>query len=188
MKSRSLVFVIIALLTAIYPFAVYFGISHYGPTPLALVLLSVLIARALFAGERMKTAQTIQLALVGGLCLFAICLQSESLLLYYPVIMSLCIAGFFWFSLSTELPLIERFASVFKNEISDHAKRYMRGLTKIWAIILLLNASVAFYTACCLSVKQWALYNGAIAYIVFAVFTVFELVNRHFFKKRHGGL
>ena len=185
MKSRSLVFILIALVTAIYPFVVYFGITHYGPTSLALILLSVLIIRTLFAGKQMKTAQSIQLVLVGSLCLLTIWLQSETLLLYYPVIMSLCVAGFFWFSLNTETPLIERFASVFKNEISHHAKRYMRELTKVWAVILLINAGVAFYTAYYLTVKQWALYNGAIAYMVFAVFTLLELVNRYFFKKRH---
>ncbi len=185
MKSKNLVFILIALVTALYPFVVYFGISHFGPTSLALVLFSVLVVRTLFVGDQMKTAQTIQLVLVGGLCFLAIWMQSETLLLYYPVLMNMCVAGFFGFSLTTDTPLIERFARVFKDEISYRGKRYMRELTKVWAVILLLNAGVAFYTANYLTVKQWALYNGAIAYVFFAVFTLFELVNRYFYRKRH---
>jgi uncharacterized membrane protein len=60
----------------------------------------------------------------------------------------------------------------------------MRGLTKLWALLLLLNAAVAAYTACCLSLAEWTIYNGVIAYLVFGAFTLGELINRHFYKKR----
>jgi uncharacterized membrane protein len=60
----------------------------------------------------------------------------------------------------------------------------MRGLTKAWAVILLLNSVMSFYTACCLSISQWAFYNAVIAYVFFGVFTLIELTYRQYYKKK----
>ena len=176
---------LIALITAVYPLAVYFGIAYLQPGSLALILFGVLLLRFILLGKNMSLMQSLPLLLVGGLCLAVIWYQSDTLLRYYPVLMNLCFAGFFWFSLSGEKTLIERFATVLNKEFDHHTLRYMRGLTKAWAILLLLNAFVSLYTACCVSFKSWAIYNGLIAYLVFAVFTLFELGFRHNYKKRH---
>lgn len=185
MRPKTILIGAIAVATAVYPFIVYFGLDRFGTAALALILFAALLVRLLLLGKHERRAQFVQLLLVGSLCLLAAWFQSETLLRYYPVLMNFGFAAFFWFSLSSDQSLIERFARVFIQDISAHAKRYMRGLTKVWALLLLLNSVIALYTACCLSIKQWALYNGAIAYIVFGVFTLFELVYRHYYKKRH---
>ena len=184
MQPQTLLISVIALTTAVYPFFVYFGLSRLGPSILALILFAVILARFLLLGQHRRRPQLPQLLLVGGLCLLAAWFQSETLLRYYPVLMNLGFALFFWFSLHTEKPLIERFASVFIEDISVHAKRYMRGLTMIWAMLLLLNSVISLYTACCVSIQQWALYNGAIVYLVFGIFALCEFIYRQHYKKR----
>lgn len=186
MRTQALLIAVIAIATAVYPLIVYTGINQLGPSILSLVLFSLMLARVILRGEYHQPEQYVQLFLVGSLCLFAAWQKSEMILRYYPVAMSLGFAGFFAVSLRAETTLVERFASVFVKDIEDHQRQYMRGLTVCWSVLLLLNAGVAAYTACCLSLSQWTLYNGAIAYIVFGLFSLGELVNRYFYKKRYA--
>jgi len=186
MRAHIILFVIIAGITAVYPFIVYTGLNEFGPSMLSLVLFALLLARVVLRGDYHQPEQYAQLLLVGSLCLVAAWLQSELLLRFYPVLMSLGFAGFFALSLRTPHSLIERFARTFISDIEPHQQAYMRVLTKIWAGLLVVNAVVAAYTACCLSLKYWTLYNGAIAYIIFGVFSLGELVNRYFYKKRYA--
>lgn len=185
MRPQVILFGAIAVATAVYPFIVYTGLNQFGPAPLSLVLFGLLLGRVILRGEYHQPEQYAQLALVGSLCLLAAWQKSELILRYYPVAMSLGFAGFFAISLKAKTTLIERFASVFVKDIEEHQRQYMRVLTKLWALLLLLNAGVAAYTACCLSLARWTLYNGAIAYVVFGLFTLGELINRHFYKKRY---
>lgn len=185
MRPQTILFAAVAIATVAYPLIVYNGIQQLGPSVLSIILFCLLLGRVVLRGEYHQPEQYVQLVLVGGLCLFAAWQQSEFALRLYPVAMSLGFACFFAISLRAETTLIERFASVLVKDIEEHQRQYMRGLTLLWAILLLVNAMVAAYTACCLSLSQWTLYNGAIAYIVFGVFTLCELINRHFYKKRY---
>lgn len=185
MRPQVILFFIIATATVVYPFIVYTGLTQFGAAPLSLVLFALLLARVILRGDYHQPEQYVQLLLVGSLCLVAAWLNNETLLRFYPVLMSLGFACFFALSLRTPTSLIERFSSVFIKDIEEHKREYMRGLTKIWAVLLMLNAVVAGYSACCLSLKQWTLYNGVLAYVVFGLFSLGELVNRYFYKKRY---
>lgn len=182
---RATIFTVVAAIAAVYPFLIYFGLSQYGIRPLALFLLVVLCLRVLLWQQFSHREKVILLGLIVLLCGFAAWLQSEALLRYYPVLMNLGFSLVFISSLFTEKPIIERLMSLVVQDFSEPALRYIRGLTLAWGIILLLNALVSFYTACCLSLQQWTIYNGAIVYLLFGLFTLGELVFRHFYKKVH---
>lgn len=186
MRFKLVLFAAIAIATAVYPFIVYTGLNSFGPASLSLVLFALLLGRVILRGQYRMPEQYAQLGLVGTLCLLAAWRDSEIILRYYPVAMSLGFSLFFAISLFAETSLVERFASLRVKHIEPHQKVYMRGLTKVWSLLLLMNAAVAGYTACCLSLAQWTLYNGAIAYIVFGTFALAELVFRHFYKKRYA--
>ncbi len=186
MSQRALIFFAIAVVTAIYPVIIYFGLNHFGPRTLALIFIVALFVRAWLWEMFTRPEKIIYVILVGGLCLFAAWIQSEQLLRYYPVLMNFAIASFFAVSLFSDKTLIERFASVFERKIDDRAKIYMTRLTIIWALILSINGVVSFYTACCLSLQQWAIYNGVIAYIIFIVISLMELLVRRNYKKRYA--
>lgn len=182
------VFVLLAVLTVIYPFIVYTSLEAWGPGTLAMGLLVILTVRVLLRRDFRQPEQYLQLVLVGGLCVLAAWFQSEDLLRYYPVAMSLAFSGFFAVSLRSDTSMIERFANWSGDqEFETHQRRYMRQLTKVWALVLLLNASVAAYTACCMSLASWTVYNGLIAYIVLGVLGFGELVYRHFYRKKMAG-
>lgn len=186
MRTQALLVAAVAIATAVYPLIVYTGIQQVGPSVLSLILFALLVGRVILRGDYHQPEQYVQLLLVGSLCLFAAWQKSEAILRYYPVAMSLGFAGFFAISLRAETTLVERFASVFVKDIEEHQRQYMRGLTGCWSGLLLINAVVAAYTACCLPLSLWTLYNGAVAYVVFGLFTLGELVNRHFYKKRYA--
>lgn len=186
MKFPRLLFGIIGIATVVYPFIVYTSLNKIGPATLSLVLFFLLLGRVILRGEFDKPEQYAQLGLVGSLCLLAAWRDSELILRYYPVAMSLGFSLFFAISLRAEMTLVERVARIFTDEIEQHQRDYMRWFTILWALLLLINAAVAAYTACCLSLAQWTIYNGVIAYVVFGLFTLGELINRHFYKKRYA--
>ncbi len=186
MRFPSLLFALIAIAMLVYPFIVYTSLNQIGPATLSLVLFFLLLTRVILRGEFDKPEQYAQLGLVGSLCLLAAWRDSEIILRYYPVAMSLSFSLFFAISLRADMTLVERFARMFTKDIEQHQRDYMRGFTVLWALLLLANAAVAAYTACCLSLAQWTIYNGVIAYLVFGVFTLGELINRHFYKKRYA--
>ena len=186
MTHKQFIVPLIVVLAAIYPIIVFLGINHFRPRSLALMLLGIVVLRLVFLGSQANKEHYLQFIAVALLCLAAVWLDSEALLRYYPVLMNFSFAILFMSSLASDQPLIERFARFRHSDLQDHQISYMRGLTKAWAILLVLNGTVAYYTACCLSLKQWALYNGLIAYCVFALFTGIELIYRSRYKSRHA--
>lgn len=205
MYSKAFLIGLSAIVMAVYPLIVYYSIGHLPLSSLAGLLFAFCLLRVFLLDWQAsnnkennqqlsggnapslpaRSARYLQLLLVGGLCLLVVWFQNDQLLRYYPVLMNLSFATLFFWSLSTEKSLIERMMSLVKQDVSAQAKRYMRGLTKIWAALLLANTLISWYTACCLSIQYWALYNGLLAYLIFAIFTLFELVFRHHYKKRH---
>jgi len=184
-RPQILLIAAIVIATFIYPFIVFTSIEKIGPASLSIILLCLLVARVVIRGKFNEPEQYLQLALVGSLCLIAAWQQSEFLLRFYPVAMNLVFSAFFFLSLRKEITLIEKFSQYFVKNPEPHQRKYMRGLTKAWGLLLLLNACLASYTACCSSLEVWTLYNGVISYVLFGLFSLAELVNRHFYKKRH---
>ena len=184
-RSQALLIAIIAIVTLVYPFIVFTSIERIGPASLSMVLFCLLVARVIIRGQLKEPEQYLQLVLVGSLCLIAAWRQSELLLRFYPVMMNLVFSIFFFLSLHKEVTLIEKFSQYFVKDPEPHQRRYMRGLTKAWAWLLLVNAFIATYTACCSSLQIWTFYNGIISYLLFGLFSLSELINRYFYKKRH---
>ena len=185
MKRNVVVFSAIAAVTAIYPIVIYYGLNQFGPRALAILLLLILMLRGFYWQAFKFSEKLFYLLVVGTLCALAAWFESEEMLRYYPVLMNFGIASFFFTSLFTEQTLVERFASLMSTDLSPPARRYMRQLTLIWAMLLTVNGIISSYTACCLPLKQWAFYNGVLAYMIFALFSLAELIFRHFYKKRH---
>ena len=185
MNSKKILYALIAIVTVAYPFIVYFSLDRFGPSLLSLALFIILLARVILRGEFQRPEQYAQLILVGGLCIIAAWFNSEELLRYYPVMMNLAFAGFFALSLTTETSLVERFAQMFMKEIPDEGRQYMRNLSMVWAVILIVNAAIAFYTACCLSLQAWTFYNGFLAYIFLGGFMALEYGYRQIHIKKH---
>lgn len=174
------------LLMVVYPLLVYFGMDHYGPRGLALLLIVVVLVR-FFSQRPQEVSQWLWTAILLGLCLLVLLLDSPDLLKLYPVVFSLGLSTLFLVSLSGEMTLIERMARLAgDNPTMPAAKRYMRNLTWIWAILLILNAAVAAWTALFASLYWWTLYNGLISYLILGGFMLMEMLYRRRYKRLHG--
>jgi len=184
MRSQAILIAAIAIATLVYPFIVFTSIERVGPASLSIVLFCLLVARVIIRRRFKDPEQYVQLMLVGSLCLMAAWMKSETLLRFYPVAMNLAFSLFFFYSLTKEVTLIEKFSQYMVKDPEPYQRQYMRGLTKAWAILLLVNAGFAAYTACCASLEIWTFYNGVISYVLFGLFSLLELINRHFYKKR----
>ncbi|MEM6484258.1 MAG: hypothetical protein AAF662_04655 [Pseudomonadota bacterium] len=185
LQTKAVVLALVGIATVGYPFIVYGTLKEFGPSLLSVALLFLLVARVVLRGEFHQPEQRLQLILVGSLCLLAALFASQALLQYYPVLMSLSFAMFFLFSLRDKQSLVERFARIFRSDFQLYQIRYMRRLSALWACLLLLNAGAAAYTACCTSLAAWTLYNGAIAYGLFAAVMVLEYGFRQFYERRY---
>jgi len=185
MSQRAALFTLVAIIAAVYPFLIYFGLNEFGIRSIAVLLLIVLSLRVLLWQQFKKQEKVALILLIFVLCGLAAWLRSEAILRYYPVLMNLGFGTVFLISLRTKQPLIERIMRLVIKDLPKRAIGYMRGLTLAWGIVLIANAFISFYTACCLSLQQWTIYNGAIAYALFGTFALAELVYRHYYKKRH---
>jgi len=174
----------LGLVSIIYPFVVYYGLNQFGPASLALLLLVVMVLRVLIKGSLHEPSQWLQLVVLSVFCVLVMLVNSEELLRFYPVLMSLGFSALFALSLKSKTSLVERFAKMSGQVYPPKAIHYMRNLTKIWAVLLFLNAFVASYTACCTTLKTWTLYNGLIAYFILGGFAVVELIFRYFYRQR----
>jgi uncharacterized membrane protein len=171
------------LLGITYPFLVYFGIQRFNASAFAIILLIALAIRGYSTMSMLNFWQTASLIVLVTYSLVTAILNSQVMLLFYPVIASISIACVFFVSLKDKQPLLEKVAERMGEIINKHAQHYLYWLTFIWGILLVINGVIAAYTAFYLTLKQWALYNGFISYVLFGSFFIIELIFRHFYKK-----
>jgi len=184
MPYKVIISVLISIAMVIYPFLVYYGLSEYGPATFAVALFVLLICRVVVKGNFHEPSQWLQLIVVSAFCLAVVVVNSEGLLRLYPVLMNVGFALLFAFSLKSDTCLIERFTRMGKIDYPEEAVGYMRNLTAAWAVLLFINAGISAYTACCMSLKVWTVYNGLIAYFILGGFSIIEIILRPYFKKR----
>lgn len=129
--------VVLVVLTACYPAAVYFGIEYVEPRVFALILISLFGLRYLIGRLSTKEAGATNYALplfvvVALFSGWAYVTNSESLLLYYPVIVNAALLTAFAWSLIFPPPIIERLARLTEPELSANAVAYTRRVTHAW--------------------------------------------------------
>jgi len=163
--------VILVLVVAAYPFAVYFGIQFLSLGYLLAMLLAVAGLRLLLmpaqknaAGGRLGAGA---LAAILVVIAAASWLRGDSVgLLWYPVLVNLVMLGIFAFSLTQPRSLIERLARVREPDLPPSGVRYTRRVTQVWCGFFVLNGAVAAATALNGDLEVWTLYNGMIAYLL----------------------
>jgi uncharacterized membrane protein len=171
------------LLGITYPFLVYFGIQRFNASTFAIIILIALAVRGYSTMAMLNVWQAASLIVLVTYSLVTAILNSQLMLLFYPVVASISIACVFFVSLKDKQPLLEKIAERMGEVINKHAQHYLYWLTFIWGILLVINGVIAAYTTFYLTLKQWALYNGFISYILLGSFFMIELIFRHFYKK-----
>lgn len=155
--------VIVIAITAAYPLLVYFGLGHFEPRFLALLLAGLAVVRALGSRDRFWWW-----AAGAGLVLAAVSAVANQLmpLKLYPVLVNTLLLIVFSASLLHPPSMIERLARLREPDLDAHGVAYTRRVTQVWCGFFLLNGGIALATCLWASDKTWALYNGLIAYLL----------------------
>ena len=78
-----------------------------------------------------------------------------------------------------DLPtVIERIARLTDPALPDEAIPYVTGVTRVWCAFFVVNGAIALWTALAASDATWALYNGAIAYVLIGALLLGERLVR----------
>lgn len=181
-----------ALLVALYPVAVYIGLTRGNVRAVGLGLVGLLGLTILLRvrGQRREHLWPlirVPLSTAGVLALAA-ALDDARLMLALPVLVSLLLLWHFGSSLATT-PLVERFARMQKETLSPDQRRYCRTVTVVWCIFFVVNAAIAGALALWAPVAWWAMYTGLIAYGLIGLLGTTEyLVRKYRFREYGRGL
>jgi len=164
-----------ALLTLLYPLLVFFGLGHFEPRILALLLLALACVRAITSPQRIWLLATLGAALLAGISLLGNHLLPLKL---YPVLVNALFLFVFTASLAHPPTVIERLARLTTPDLPPAGIRYTRKVTWLWSAFFAINGSIALYTALWASEAAWAFYNGALAYVLMGLLFAGEWLYR----------
>lgn len=172
-----------------YPLLMYWGLQHYSPRLIA-ILLGTGVTYNLLQIQSGPYRLRLLFPVLGTLtlCVLSALLNQSSVLLYLPFLISINLGLSFSYSLVYPPSMAEVFARMSTNDISEETIRYCRLLTLIWVIFFVGNAAIASLTACCAELKVWSLYNGFIAYCAIGLLFTGELCYRYWRFRRYVGL
>lgn len=184
--------VLFAVLVIAYPFAVYFGIQSFSLKQVALMLLAVFAFRLFLQkpGSKDMAGMGSWLATVVGCGLIlAVLFFDEALFLrLYPVFMNLVMLLMFSWTLLHPPSAIERLARKVDPQLSEQGVSHTLQVTQVWCVFFIANGLVALYTALFSSMKDWALYNGFISYLLMGLLFAAEFFVRRIRQRRAGEL
>ena len=176
------------LLVIAYPAAMYLGMTHLGPRSLGLLLLGLLLPNlalrlAAAAPEQRWAVLRLPLA-IAGLVGVGAALAEPRFYLVLPVLVNLTLLANFAGSLRGPVSLVERYARLQDPELPPGGPAYCRRVTVAWCWFFVANALVSAGLAVFAPVAWWALYTGALAYMLIGLgFTIEFLVRKRVFQQ-----
>jgi uncharacterized membrane protein len=172
-----------AVITVLYPVAIWFGQGKVEPRWLALLLLLAAAARL----PAMQVSLAARWSAAAALVLAAGAVWANALLplKLYPVLVNAALLAAFGFSLASPRSMIERFARLTEPDLPPAAVAYTRVVTQVWCGFFVVNGSIALGTAIWASPAVWSLYNGVIAYVLMGLLFAGEYLVRIRFKRAH---
>jgi uncharacterized membrane protein len=170
-----------------YPFAVYLLLGRVPAGVLVLVALALVVGR-LYSLRRAAAARALMpsLTLVLAATTAVGLLDARIAALAYPVLMNLGMAAAFGLSLRKGPSLVESFASITEPDPSPAARAYMRRVSLIWCLFLMVNGGISALTALAGDMALWTLYNGLISYVLMGVLFAGEYAVRRRLRLREA--
>ena len=179
----------LALVTLLYPFAIYFGLQTFSLRYLLLLLVCLALFRLFNWRSADRLSAVIWCAVIACLVALSLWTNTELGLLLYPVAVNGSLLLVFALSLRQPQSLVERLARLQEPDLPEAAVAYTRKVTILWVCFFLCNGSVALYTVWLGNHELWLLYNGFIAYLCIGLLAAGEwLVRRKVKAKIAAGL
>lgn len=182
------------LLLLAYPALVYVGLTRLSARGVGLLLLLVLLpphlARALRREGRRHLLAVLPLPIgIAAVLLLAVVVDDERFVLALPVLVNVVLLATFAASLRGEVTMVERFARMQVDELSDEEVAYCRGVTLAWCGLFVLNGVVIAVLAVTGPLSWWTAWTGGIAYgLVGLLFGVELLIRKARFRRYGDGL
>ncbi len=175
--------ILAVLLTMLYPFIVYFGLTEFSVKEVSILLIVVLGLRFVFTVKRERRSARVVAILAIVLLTFSLVFEQAIGLLFYPVVVNLSLALIFTASIINPPTAIERLARIQEPNLSPFAVQYTATVTKVWVGFFILNGTIACYTALANDIALWTLYNGCISYMLMGLLFTVEYLIRQRVKK-----
>ncbi|MCP4446855.1 MAG: hypothetical protein GY811_16125 [Myxococcales bacterium] len=157
------------LLVVCYPVLIYVGLRYWSPRSLALMTLALVTAN-LFVRMSQKTRKELMALLpaTGTIVLLATLsasLNNATFILFTPALVNVSLLLTFALTLrKNATPLIERFARMQHDDLSEGEQRWCRNLTLVWSGFFVANGLAIVALALLAPLSWWALYTGALSY------------------------
>jgi uncharacterized membrane protein len=177
--------VLAAVLTLLYPFAIWLGYGQVEPRWLAGLLLLAVLTRL----PALKLSAAARWSVAGALVRVGYAIWSNLLLplKLYPVLVSGALLAAFGYSLRTPVSAVERMARLRGETFAPPAQAYMRTVTQVWCGFFVLNGTIAFALALWASAGAWSLYTGVVSYgLMGLLFAIEYLVRLRFKRLQHA--
>jgi uncharacterized membrane protein len=178
---RWMTFALHTLLVATYPLLVYVGAGRFSARALGLAIALVVIAAAMLRyasvrNGRIRDVLRIPLVIVSFAFIGAI-IDDHRVVMLLPVAVNAALFVQFAGSLRG-VPLVERFALLEEESLSDAQRHYCRNVTLAWSAFFVGNGATALLLALYGTRGAWALYTGVIAYGLIGLMAGTEYVIR----------
>ncbi|CAH0991519.1 intracellular septation protein A [Sinobacterium norvegicum] len=186
---KVLLNVTVGIVIAVYPLAVFFGLSYFSIAQLTSMLALIFLLRlaSLWSSQSpVKHLLAVGCVMGGVLAGLSYYFQSSDFFRYYPVVVNAIMATAFAASLLRGMPMVERLARLKESELDASGVAYTRIVTKAWLLFFIVNGLFALYTAGYTSFEFWTLYNGLLSYLLMALlFAVEWFVRQHVRRQQH---
>lgn len=188
MKGKSVIKVFLVALLVTYPLFVFLALVVF-ELPISIVSIGMMIiAIAYFGFFNTKGKRNWSAILLGVLAIAVLITQSEMVLKFYPICLTLVFLFVFGVPLFKGKSIITTFAMMMDDAIETHPGRGMlerccMALNIVWIVHFIVSLTINFLIVFGSTLKIWTLYNALISYLVQGLiialqFPIVELANR----------
>ena len=179
------------LLAVAYPFLIFAGLRWLEPRSVAILLGGAVLLRAMTTWHRPSPEELRRLAapalLLAAILGVTLILNDPHALLFVPVLVNGALLVAFGRTLRGGPTLVETFARMREDELSDAQVRHCRSFTIVWCGFFTLNAAVSLWLALAADLWLWTLYTGLVSYLLIGLLFAAEFVVRSWRFRNYEG-
>ena len=171
MKGRSIAKIFLVTLIVTYPLFIFLTLVVF-KLPISIVSIGMMIiAIAYFGFFHTKGKRNWSAILLGLVAIVVLITQSETVLKFYPVCLTLVFLFAFGVPLLRGKPIITTFAMMMDSAIETHPGRGMlerccKALNIMWCIHFIISLAINLFIVFGSTLRIWTIYNALISYIV----------------------